>query len=201
MPTITGFSKVSVANMALSLIGARSRISSFDENSAEAEQMRLWYEVSRAQVLQAYDWPFARRRIALPLSAIDPPDQWGFRYDRLTDMIQMRYIWNPGGEDLDALPFDQEQDDNGNLTIVTNVENAVAIYTAYDENIQNFNPLFAEALAAYLASKIAFSLTGNQGIQSAMEQRYIAVMRYAHAVSAGEKVDKAPRDAEWIRNR
>lgn len=62
-------SNVTISNMALSHIGADSTIESMAESSAEAAQCNLWYDYSRLQVLEAYDWGFARKR--LDLAVID----------------------------------------------------------------------------------------------------------------------------------
>ena len=64
-------SQVLIANMALSNIGTKSEIASLDENSVEAKQCKLWYDLSRKQALEAFDWGFARKRLTLALHADD----------------------------------------------------------------------------------------------------------------------------------
>ena len=77
-----------IANMALSHVGAESDIESLTEKTAEAIQCNLWYNFSRQQILEIYDWSFARRRLGLAPhddtiseTSTDPwAGVWSFRY-------------------------------------------------------------------------------------------------------------------------
>lgn len=201
MTFLTGFDQLSIANMALSLIGARSSISDLNENSAEAAQIRLWYEFSRAQTLQAYDWNFARRRLPL-VAYTDIPDytDYAVRYHPLTDMISMRKIWNPSGPSGNAIPYEMENF-NGEKTILTNMEDAVAVFTSDQTDVLQFPPLFVEALAACVAYHIAFTLTGSQEVKAQMAQVFRVIISTAAANDGNEQQAAPPREAEAIRSR
>src|SRR3546814_8520623 len=102
-------SKVQICNMALSHIGSKSTIESVDEPSAAAQQCRLWYEMARRQALGAYNWTFARKRLALAIHNDDPPEGlWNFRYQYPADCLKAREIENPGGPDMDAIKYEIE---------------------------------------------------------------------------------------------
>lgn len=197
--------EVVIANMALSKIGARSTIGSLQENSAEAQQIRLWWDTARAQTLQAYNWSFARKRKTL-VESTDIPDGtdmlWAFRYDYATDALAVREIWNPAGKEADAIPYETEfTPDRSKKTILTDQEDAVAIFTIDVPEVQSWPALAIEALVTCLAFHIAFPLTGSREIanEKALEFRYI--INYASSQDGNESVKSAPRDAEAIRAR
>ncbi len=59
---MASISQVAIGNMALSHIGASSTIESFGEDTNGAQQVNLWYDFSRQQTLESYDWGFARTK-------------------------------------------------------------------------------------------------------------------------------------------
>lgn len=198
----TGFTTLNIANMALSAIGARSTIASLNENSSEGAACKLWYDFSRLQTLAAYDWSFARKRVALTESTDDPVEGvWLYRYIIPTDCVAMRYIWNPLGRAADAVPFDTELSDDGTRTILTNMEDAILVYTSDVSSLSLFTPFFIDALATYLGFRICVTITGDLNKRNAMAQQFVSMMRVAPSQDANESMDEAPRDAEAIRAR
>jgi len=196
-------SQVLIANMALSNIGTKSEIASLDENSVEAKQCKLWYDLSRKQALEAFDWGFARKRLTLALHADDAPeDRWAYRYQYPADCITARYIENPGGPTADAVPFEIELSDDGSTkSIVTDMEDAKLIYTFDQQQTGIFSLHFVETLSHLLASHIALKLTGKRSIKGDMIQAYRSLIRVAPAQNANEQIARAPREAESIRAR
>lgn len=212
----TTISKVKIANMALSNISASS-IESLTENSAEAQAVNTWYDFARRQVLESFDWSFARKRLTLALHADDPPtDIWGFRYQYPADCIVLRYLQNPtltgtvykiyelrsNIDTTDAIPFSIEVDDaKESKTILTNLEDAVAIYTFDLETTSLFSPLFIETLAANIGYHIAQPLTGKSELRQEQYERFAELLAFAPSANANEEVPKPPRDVDWIRAR
>ncbi len=192
-----------IGNMALSHIGVSSVIESLTENVPEANQINLWYGFSREQALEILDWTFARRRQTLALHSDDAPeDVWTFRYQYPADAIKIRSLVNPAGKLADASPFEIEMSDDGTeKTILTNIEDAVAVYTFNTQATTLFSPLFIEALSYLLAHHISFPLTGSPEIKKEMLQTYIALVRVAQTYNALEVQADPPRDAEHSRDR
>lgn len=192
-------STTKIGNMALSHIGARSSIESLTEASPEAVQVNLWYDYARLQTLAAYDWNFARRRQALALHGDDPPDQWTYRYIYPADCVHARLIWNPSGLDVDAAPFEVETDESADTkSILTDMEDAILIYTFDLESTSSFSSFFVMALSRYLAALIAPSLTGDDKKSITQYQAFIDVIQKAGDENANEQVAKPPRNADWI---
>lgn len=200
-----GLTDVTVVNMALSKIGARSTLDSMSENSAEGQQARLWFALARSQTLQAYNWSFARRRKTLVESSDTPVDtemEWGYRYKYATDALAVREIWNPMGKDADAIPFETEFDSTRSAkTILTDQEDAVAIFTVDVPSVASWPALALEAFATCLAWHMAFPLTGDRNIAAEQAANFRFIIAHAAAHDANEAVKRAPRDAEWIRGR
>jgi len=200
---MASISKVRIANMALSNIGSRSAIESLTEDSAEANECNLWYDWSRIQTLEAFNWSFARRSVSLATHGDDAPTKrWAYRYVYPSNCVSIRFIENPIGEQADPVPFETELGDDGDtLTIVTDQASAVAIYTFDLETTSLFSPHFIDALAAKLAARVAFALTGDKDVVNGMQNLFSSLIVQAPAFSASQKQEKAPREAEHIRAR
>ena len=192
-----------IGNMALSHIGVSGTIESLTEDVPEASQINLWYDFSREQALSTLDWNFAIKGQTLALHSDDAPtDIWDFRYQYPADALKVRRLVNPSGKLADASPFEIENSvDGSEKTIVTDVEDAVAVYTFNLSSTALFSPLFIEALSYLLAHHISFPLTGSPEIKKEMLQTYIALVRVAQAYNANERQDDPPRDAQHIRDR
>lgn len=192
-----------IANAALEQIGAKSGIQSLTENSPEAKACKFWYDFCRVHVLEAYNWGFARKRLALASSSDDPPEGvWAYRYQYPADCVKAREIENPLGPTADAIPFAIEQTSDGSAkTILTNAEQAKLIYTRDVQQTSLFSAHFVDTLAAQLASRIALKLTGKRTIRDDMQKLYNALLLVAPAHDANESVADKPRDAEWVRAR
>ncbi len=200
----------SVANMALSHVRA-SRISSLDSGKEEeAVECRIWYEQVRLQVLQAHDWGFARRRAVASLhedtisTTADKPlaGVWSYRYQYPADCIVIRKVQAPNSPPDHAIPFDVETSLNGKtLSVLTDQQNAVLVFTRNLETLALFSPLAIRAMTHLLASSIAYSLTGKRQVQEDQYSLYLSVLDSAATSSANEGVEAPPREADHIRAR
>ena len=198
-----GVSKVTIANLALSSLNARSRIDALTEDSKEAEQVNLWYDISRQQALEDFNWSFARKRQLLALNAeAAPTDLWNFRYTYPADCLIMREVVNPLGPDADAVPFKVEMDSTGQFkTILTDVEDATALYTFDQEQVASFTLYFVKTLSYLLAHNMAMSITGKVAVQDRMLDRYLMFVANAQAADAQESMAKPAREGESVRAR
>lgn len=196
-------SETTIANMALDSLGSKSVIASLTEASPEAKACKLWYDASRRQALEAFNWSFARRRLTLASHSDAAPEQrWNFRYQYPVDCIKAREIENPLGPDADAIPFTIELDDAATVkTILTDLDDAVLIYTSDISNTSLFSMFFVDTLSALLAARIAIKITGKRTLKGDMIQQYNSLLRIAPAHDANEAVGKKPREAEHIRAR
>src|SRR5437879_11783972 len=80
-----------ICNAAISHCGTRSKISSIDEGSPEANACRTHFALARDSLLRAFDWNFAR--ITASLGALqDPPARWGEKYALPVDCLRLRRL-------------------------------------------------------------------------------------------------------------
>lgn len=196
-------SEVRIGNFALAHIGTRSTIESLTEASAEAPVINLWYDYCRLEVLEAFDWTFARRRLTLSSLSLGLADGvWAYRYQYPSDCVAFRKIQNPLGDDVDAVPYTLEMnDDQTAKTILTNLDDAVGVYT-FDQAITTFfSSHFVNTFSRLLAHRIAISLTAKKSIEKKQWEEYQSMLLTAPAHNANEEVAAPPREAEWIRGR
>ena len=204
---MSSISKVIIGNMALGHVGARDAIESIDEESTVARQVRLWYDFSREQTLAAFDWSFARKRVALALIEEVPTGdpvagEWSYRYQYPADCIAARYIVNPLGKTADAVPFEVEVSEGGEAkTILTDMEDPVLVYTFDQQLTSIFSPYFVQTLSILLGSHIAYPVTGKMKLKGELLNLFGSYIRAASAHDANERVSAPPREAENIRAR
>ncbi len=200
-----------IANMALTHVGARNTIEELETGtSEEAVVCRLWYDYARKQVLEGADWSFARRRVAGTLHADTISEvsgqpyagTWAFRYVYPENCVAVRKMQNPSAPPGDATPFEIELNLAGNeKTILTNVEEAVIVYTFDQEVPELYSPGFVGALSHLLGHYIAFTITGKRSISNDMLKKYQGLLAGASATDANEQVAPPPREGESIRAR
>lgn len=195
-------SAVDIANMALSHLGT-GRIELLTETSVEAAEANTWYDFARTQVLEDFDWTFARQRTDLTTHNDDAlEDEWAYRYAYPADCLKLRKLVNPAGRDDDAVPFELNLSEDGTeKTILTDLNDAVAVYTKDIQNTALFDRHFILAMSYLLAHYMAFALTGSSDMQDKMLNIYSRVIRMAQAANANEEVAEPERDASWIRGR
>ncbi len=203
-------SETQIANMALSHLGDAKIESLSDTDSAEAAEARTWYGYSRVATLEAADWNFARKRVVATLdtdtisTTVNTPlaGVWGFRYRYPADCIMMRKIQHPAAPPADAFPFEVEVNLKGTTkTVLTDVENAVLVYTMDQELTNLYTPGFVLAMSLMLGSNMAFSLTGKLSLKKSIRQEFLRTLPAAAASAANEQVSPPPRDADWLRAR
>jgi hypothetical protein len=196
-------SDVKICNMALANIGAKSTIESLTENSAEAKRCNLFYDFARQQTLEVFDWNFARGRLTLAThSEVAPSGVWEYRYQYPSDCLNFRYLQNPAGANADAVPYEVEVDAaRSTKSILTNLDDAVGVYTFDLTDVTLFSSLFVETFSYALSSKIAIALTGKAGIRDKMIETFASLIRSAPAINANEQMRKPEREADWVEGR
>lgn len=175
-----------ILNQALVEIGYQRPIGDIYEGSAAAILGLEIYAQTRDEVLRHDDWPFARRTNVLtlvktafvpPVQAWDetqPPPPWRFSYQYPSDAIFVRYLrLSPfgyaGGEagpgTFEPLPvrFAIASDPPGPgqppaKVILSDLENALAVYTSRVTNPDQWEALFQVSLVKALAAKLAIRL-------------------------------------------
>lgn len=196
-------SKTALARLALSNIHASGSVEDIDtEQSVEAKQAKLWYDVARKQVLADFPWGFARKRLILATHVDSAPEnEWAFRYQYPVDCVMARYIENPAGLDADDVPFEVEGSDNDTDSIVTDLDEAILVFTRDVIDTGRFPAHFDIAMAYLLGHYLAGVITGKAKFKDRMIISYRNSLLIAATHDANQGRPRKPRDAEAIRER
>ncbi len=194
-------SEVEIGNLALGYVGVAHEISSLDEDSTEAEQVKRFYATTRDEILRGpFVWPFARRYVALALVAEDPNDDWAYAYRYPTDCVRALRLVDGHRIQTTRIPWEVASDDTGRL-IYTDQADAVLRYVKRIEDPEQFDASFVEALAWRLASKLAIPLSRSAKERDYAFQRYRIELATAQANAANEGETDDDPEPESIRAR
>lgn len=196
-------SETSVYNLALSSIGARSNISSPNENSREAEVCRLWYDVVRDQVLGAARWPEATKFVYLALLSSQDDGEWvssepfpGFSYAYKTpvDMLRPQYL-------ADFSKFRVTNNADGSVILNTDAAKAVLAYTFRSKLVTQWSPGLQMAIMYALAANICLPLTGKTQRANLMLGKANDIIIKAREASANWSNESYESVPEWLQAR
>lgn len=184
---------VSICNRALSHCNIAHRIESLEaDDDPIAEACNLAFEPAIHALLRQHDWQFARRTAAL--AAVDMDDEgipvyWDYKYAYPANCLRLhKVVPEKSHPTLESADFAIESDVSGTMrVIVTNLENAYAIYTAKVDPLAYGDPLFEEALVWAVARELAPDLTGNETVIGYTERRYAQALSAAWATDFNEQ--------------
>lgn len=221
---------IDICNQALSEIGTQSQISSFDDGSVEGQQCALWYDSLRKRMLRTAQWGFARRQVTLTQLGDLIPDQTSpypylYKYAYPADALKIRYILAPPITINNSIapsvgvPVGPPQwlspsranrfiiagdvDDLGNQikVILSNVCNAIGVYTADITDPNIFDDLFSGALASALAYKLCIPLSGNVGMRDEFAKAAEFAILQARVADGNEAIPSSDIRVDWIETR
>jgi hypothetical protein len=178
--TVSVNNAADVINLALARVGYRMRIGSLYDGSEASKIGLTLYAQTRDEVLRESDWGFAQRTVTLTLlktaptggyvpptvwTSSYPPLPWIYEYAYPADCIKIRALKNAPIliPNFDPRPkvFNIANDSSlspAAKVILTNVTDAIAVYTGRVTDPATWEPLFVEALVASLARRLAPSL-------------------------------------------
>ena len=214
-------SEVDLCNWALGHIGQEQTITSLTENSKAARICNRYYTQARDTLLAEYPFPFARRSVALALTADPPQPGWQFQYaypanclkayrvctsDGIRVLMAKWQTWVDGtmllnlppgyaypglNYSLGRMPFEVVYG-SAAPAIVTDLENAYLLYSAQVTDASRFTVLFCESLAWRLAALISMPMLASPQIAQMCSQQAQIAQSIAIAHGLNERVEDAP---------
>jgi len=181
-----------IVNSALTLVGTRL-LSTATDTSKEAVLIRTNWDTYRRAMLRLGIWKFAKENVTLqPDADFTAPFGLANRYPLPADFIRL-VMFNNHAANTDADPVWQTM----NGYIYTNMSYANLTYIADVTDVTQFDPLFCEALSAYIYQKLCKTLTGTDGDPKVLKTS-IQEARFAGSVE-----DPAPQlDIDiWLQSR
>lgn len=144
-------SQVDIFNLALSHLGQAADVSSPTEQSVDAQHCLRFYPIALNEMLEGFDWSFARKRGTLAPLTTDRPD-FLYKYQRPSDCLKERRLLRQDyvDEQDDVLVWARETD-----FIYVNEPLSVLVYTMLLEDTTKFSPEFTVGLSWKLAGYIA----------------------------------------------
>jgi hypothetical protein len=180
-------SAVSICNMALARVGVQHTISSMTERGPNAQACATFYDHSRIALLREIPWPFVERTVALALVETTPVNGWAFSYRYPANAVRMNHILSAIGQrnPNPPTPYKIGSDESGRL-IFTDVEFAVASYNVNQDDPNQFDEAFVDAITWRIATELAPVLSRDPGFNQVAIQQYQWSLRKAAAVAFNE---------------
>ncbi len=173
-------SDVEICNIALAVL-EEQRITSLTESTEQGRYCNIHYDDARDFVLRLHPWNFATRRAALAQNATAPLFGYDYAFKLPTDPYCLRVIsvndpsdppnWKIEGRDL---------------LIDESVVDLVYIGRIID--VTQYDAGFVQALAHYLAWKLAKPLTGSKTEADQKARDFDHILRQARNVDGSEDV-------------
>lgn len=154
-------SEVDIANLAYSHFGQDANIADLTEGSSEADIAQRFYPIARNEMLEEFDYTFARAYQSLAQLTNDRAD-WGYKFALPSDCLKPRRLLPTGWIDAqnDAADFEVV----GNV-VYTDAASPTLVYTRLLTDATRFAPLFTIALtyrcASYFCGPIVKDPTGS----------------------------------------
>lgn len=198
-------SNVDIANYALNIIGA-SNISSFGENSKPGRIINQRFESVRDAVFRSHPWNCLIRRAQLAQDAAAPAFGYSKQYTLPTDPYCLRVLEFSNGSL--SYPQDNMFSNSGGPVFViegrkllTDEGTARIKYIGRVTDPQQYDASLIEALAARLASDIAYAITGSTTVAQLAAAVYDDKMREARFVDATEGAPQKLEASDFIEAR
>lgn len=203
------FDAVRICNIALARLGDSAKVESIDppEPSAQAEDCARFYPVALASLLEMHPWNFATR--SMPLAQLDepPPAPWRFAYVMPVGCLRVLDVYVPEAQGVASLPqasYAIETNGCGSGLIFSDTPQAWLRFVFLPEDVSQFPPLFADALAWLLASYLAGPLLkGDVGASmgKACLQQFSSMLQLARTSDSRQRRVEPSAQPAWIAGR
>jgi hypothetical protein len=179
-------SKVSISNDALIRVGADTIIS-LTEDTEQARVCNQVFDDAYDALLQSHNWNFAVERAQISQSATDPLFGYDHKYLLPTNPYCLKVL---------KIDTDFEYRIEGRYLFT----DAAPVYIEYIARVADFNrlsPLFRQALSIYIASQIAYTLTGSTSLKATLVQEFTQMYKLARFEDAKEGTPEKFQDGTW----
>ena len=171
--TVSASTPADIANLVLVRLGSQGVIGNLYEGSPQANKILTAYGQTRDAILRQKDWEFSQRVVALTLqksapvggyvppttwSSSYPPMPWAYQYAYPDDCLKVKSV-RPQDVFVNQMDPKPNQftigNDGAGKTILCNVKDALACYTARVTNPALWEPIFVNTLVDALVVQLA----------------------------------------------
>jgi hypothetical protein len=183
---------VSLCNLALARLGARS-ISSLSEDSTAGRECNRVYAHARDSELRAHVWGFARTQVQVAADSTNPIFDAARRYLKPANCLR---ILPTEGQEASALQDDFQTYGRYIHTDHSSPINLIYIKQVTDEN--QFDELFTRLLVARIANDISEKVTQSNKKRELANMEYVAAKKEARKINSFEKPPIKPPEDKWV---
>lgn len=187
-------SQVDIANRALQKVGA-ARIGSLTEGTREANSVQACYTQLKEAELQDNLWTFSIKRLSLAASSTTPAFGRTYQYQLPANFLR------DAPYDPVTAPSPDDWLFEGRMLLTDDPGPVSLRYVARDIQEEEFDPLFAEALAARIALEIVEELTQSTSKQEALASNYAYHINRAKTANSILSGPIEPELDEWVYTR
>ena len=184
-------SDVSIANQALSFLGA-DPIISLDDDSTEAKLIKANYANIRVALLEAVNWTFATKWADLIPLAEPPKNQYENAFPLPSTLLRVIFV----GIDYNH-PERKWRKEGHN--IVKDGDTCTIQYIDDVPDANKFSSLFVQAFAQRLAADLSIALTNSRSLQETHFQLFESKMTEARRIDQLQGKSRRIR-SRWIEN-
>ncbi len=167
-----------------------STIAALTDSNENARKCNAIFTFERDALLEEHDWAFARTEATLALLVATPTSEdWEYIHQLPSNCIAVRHM------DGD-LNYKKVLD-----TLYTNHTGPIILYTAQITDSSTFSPLFATALGAKIAYRLAFGVTQNASMAQAAQQEAAKIIKESKWADSQQGVGNVPITGNLISER
>jgi len=168
---------IDLTNRALAQIGTRSRITAFDDGSAEGLYAGLLYGGLRDFLLREGDYEFATQAIG-PVLVQPPFAPWYYTYALPVDCVRVRQVVALDYNEMDPKPVEfnivhHPYSTPPQKVVAMRVQMGLLVYVASAVPETVWDSMFTEAFVRMLASSLVFALENGAAMSQAKLQEAI----------------------------
>lgn len=187
------FTNVGAVNEALQFVAAQTQITALNDGSTAANAALVIYNPTVQLLMRELDPDFAQFTAPLTLSAAPTPvPPWAFEYLWPADCVRLRQI-RPAPGDYSAfdpqpilaqVAFDVIAATNTKV-ILTNQQNALAVYTSSNAGEALWDSVFYDAFVRRLANPLAMAISGRPDFAEKILEQSAMMAQTAEMVEDG----------------
>lgn len=190
--------ETTIANTVAVMLGEPS-ITNIDDPGTLARDIRAVFDQVRDAFLRSYNWNFARKRAQLAADPVNP--EFGFARRFLLPAECLRFVGFYDPQFPASMTTLQRPHVVEGRYLLCDVDVAQVYYIRKQENAADFDPLFAEALAARIAKRLAFKRSASADLMQAIDAEYDRAMKEARFCNAIENSGEALVQDDFIETR
>jgi hypothetical protein len=163
-------SKTDIANEALLRIGEPRIVSIEDTTDLNAVFLSTVWENTVKEIASEIPWKCFTFRAVLTASSTAPAFGWTKTFPLPVDCLRVLYV---NGYSAPAPDYYSVEGSN----VLTDETTAELVYTAYITDTTKYHPLFIEAIAIYLASKLAIVRRQDTELAAKLTEQYTTLIQ------------------------